>query len=83
MNRDNILLFAFNQKPSNKGLVFYCQIDEFDKVKITPKGLIEIDENICINIVSPNVRIPTELEINEALDLFISLNGREAFKQCE
>lgn len=79
MSREKILCFAFNEKPSTKGLIFYVEIDEHDKVKITPSGLIEdCDENICIKLI-PEVREISEKEIDEALELFLSEHGREAF----
>ncbi len=79
MSREKILCFAFNEKPSTKGLIFYAEIDEHNKVKIKPKGLIEdCDENICIKWAED--REISEKEIDEALALFLSEHGREAFK---
>lgn len=82
MNKEQILMFAFNRTPSSKGLIYSYEIDECDKVKINPIGIFagdDIDENILINIVPSENRIPTQLEIDTALNEFIELHGREAF----
>jgi len=81
MTTNEILMYAFNKKVSTKGLIYFCKIDEFDKVKITPHGIIEdFDENLCIKIVSPDVRDPTQLEIETALENFINVHGRKSFQ---
>ena len=83
MNTEQILNFAFNKKPSTKGLVYSYEIDQFNTIKIIPEGLMEdIDENILIHIVnSENIdNLPTEREINKALDDFVNLNGRDSFR---
>ena len=83
MTKEQILLFAMNRKPSSKGLIYSFEVDEFDKVKITPRGIFsdgEIDENIQINIVPSENRVPAQLEIDEALNNFIDLNGRDSFR---
>lgn len=84
MNKKELILnFAFNKKPSTKGLIYSYTIDQFNNIKIIPKGLMEdIDENILIHIVnSENIdNLPSEQEINTALDEFINLNGRDSFR---
>jgi len=84
MNREDLLNFAFNKKPSTKGLVFSYKIDQFNNIKIIPKGFMgdDMDENIVIHIVdSENINtLPTESEIETALDDYINLHGRDSFK---
>ncbi len=83
MTKEQILAFAFNRTPSTKGLIYSYEIDECDKVKITPIGIFaddDIDENILINIVPSENRVPTQMEIDEALNNFIDLNGRDSFR---
>jgi hypothetical protein len=84
MTKEQILNFAFNRKPSTKGLVYSYIVDESNKIIITPKGFMgdDMDMDICIHIVdSENINtLPTESEIEKALDEFISLNGRDVFK---
>lgn len=84
MNKEQILYFAFNRTPSNKGLIYSYIVDESNRIIIKPRGFLgdDWDENIVIHRVdSENIdNLPTESEIDKALDDYINLHGRDSFK---
>ena len=84
MNKEQLLMFAFNRQPSNKGFIYSYEIDESGKITIIPKGFMgdDMDINILIHGVdSENINsLPTEKELETVLDEYINLHGTDSFK---
>ncbi len=84
MTKQEILQFASGEHSEMKGLIYNWQIDDNDQVEILFAAVIGdgTGDNSCIrfNGIKEGERVPTQAEINKALERFIDANGRRNFQ---